>query len=66
MSRQFALWTSVAGAVAACSTTEAAGYRPKTGQPHPDFALPSVRDQAPIRLSAFRGKKLLLLHLASW
>ena len=66
MSRQLVLWTSVAGAVATCSAAEAAGYRPVVGQPHPDFVLPSVRDRAPIRLSAFRGKKLLLLHLASW
>ena len=66
MSRHFVLWTSVAGAVAACSGTEAAGYQPAIGQTHPDFVLPSIRDRAPIRLSAFRGKKLLLLHLASW
>lgn len=52
--------------MATCSAAEAAGYRPVVGQPHPDFVLPSVRDRAPIRLSAFRGKKLLLLHLASW
>lgn len=34
---------------------------------HPDFILPSVDDPKDlIQLSKFRGKKVLLLHFASW
>ena len=35
------------------------------GQMYPDFLLPSL-DAAPGRLSDFRGKKVLLIHFASW
>lgn len=42
------------------------GYSPAVGRAHPDFVLPSIDDGAPIRLSDFRGKKVLLLHFASW
>ena len=35
------------------------------GQMYPDFLLPTV-DGATGRLSDFRGKKVLLLHFASW
>lgn len=42
------------------------GYRMSVGQPHPDFVLPSVDDGEPLQLSDYRGKKVLLLHFASW
>ena len=41
-------------------------YSPENGKPHPDFVLPSIEDGSPVRLSDFRGKKVLLLHFASW
>jgi len=45
---------------------QAGGYSPRVGQPHPDFMLPSITDGRPITLSQFRGRKVLLIHLASW
>ena len=60
-------------ALAACgmilgSTTQAsaASYAPKVGERHPDFTLPTIGDRAPISLSSFRGKKVLLIQFASW
>jgi hypothetical protein len=41
-------------------------YAPKVGQRHPDFTLPDIRAGKPVALSDFRGKKLLLIHFASW
>jgi hypothetical protein len=42
------------------------GYSPRVGQAHPDFALPSIADGRPVSLSQFRGRKVLLIHLACW
>jgi peroxiredoxin len=39
---------------------------PKVGQRHPDFTLPRIDDRAPVSLSDFRGKKVLLIQFASW
>ena len=41
-------------------------YKPVKGQPHPDFILPSIEHGKTIQLSDYRGKKVLLLHFASW
>lgn len=41
-------------------------YRPQIGQPHPDFVLPRIDNGKPTSLSQFRGKKVLLVHFASW
>ncbi len=41
-------------------------YEPQVGKPHPDFALPRIDDGKPLLLSELRGKKVLLLHFASW
>ena len=41
-------------------------YKPVKGQPHPDFVLPSIEAGKFIQLSNYRGKKVLLLHFASW
>ncbi len=43
-----------------------ATYAPRVGRPHPDFTLPSIADGQPVSLSQFRGRKVLLIHLASW
>ena len=42
------------------------GYAPRVGQPHPEFTLPNIADGRPVSLSQFRGRKVLLIHLASW
>ena len=42
------------------------GYSPRVGQPHPDFVLRSITDGRPVTLSQFRGRKVLLIHLACW
>lgn len=44
----------------------AESYSPRVGQPHPDFTLPSLADGEPVSLSQFRGRKVLLIHFASW
>ena len=41
-------------------------YQPFVAESHATFSLPSIQDRQPITLSSFRGKKLLLLHFASW
>jgi hypothetical protein len=43
-----------------------ADYRPQIGEPHNDFVLPRIDTREPIALSEFRGKKVLLIHFASW
>ncbi|MEM7559036.1 MAG: hypothetical protein AAF394_07920 [Planctomycetota bacterium] len=51
---------------AAGQTTAHDSYSPKVGQAHPDFVLPSIEDGSAVALSQFRGKKVLLIHFASW
>jgi len=46
--------------------SHAEGYSPHVGQPHPDFTLPGIADREPVSLSQFRGRKVLLIHFASW
>ena len=41
-------------------------YKPIVGQPHPDFVLPAIEDGKKIALSDLRGKKIVLIHFASW
>ncbi len=41
-------------------------YRPQEGQRHDDILLPRIDDRKPATLSQFRGKKVLLIHFASW
>ncbi len=48
------------------SVCGAAGYSPRVGQVHPDFTLPGIVDGEPVSLSQFRGRKVLLVHFASW
>jgi hypothetical protein len=48
------------------SRVSATSYAPKVGQRHPDFTLPRIGDRAPVSLSSFRGKKVLLIQFASW
>jgi hypothetical protein len=48
------------------ATAQVAEYAPQVGQPHTDFILPSIEDGKPLQLSSYRGKKVLLMHFASW
>ena len=41
-------------------------YRPEVGQPHPDIVLPRIDNGRSVSLSDYRGKKVLLIHFASW
>lgn len=41
-------------------------YTPRVGEMHPDIVLPSLEDREPVSLSQFRGRKVLLVHMASW
>ena len=43
-----------------------AGRVAEVGQRHPDFTLPRIGDRAPVSLSDFRGKRVLLIQFASW
>ena len=45
---------------------QADSYSPRVGQPHPNFVLPSITAARPVTLSQFRGRKVLLIHFASW
>ena len=47
-------------------SSQAAGYSPQVGQIHPDFTLPGIADREPVSLSQFHGRKVLLIHFASW
>lgn len=48
------------------TTIKAQSYNPQVGEPHADFALPDIATGELRRLSDFRGKKVLLIHFASW
>jgi hypothetical protein len=52
--------------LAAAAPAPAAPYEPRVGQRHPDFTLPNIATGKPVSLSDFRGKKVLLIHFASW
>lgn len=43
-----------------------ADYSPKVGEPHVDFVLPNIETREPVSLAQYRGKKVLLVHFASW
>ncbi len=61
------LLTLTAGCVCAIAgSAHAAGYSPRVGESHPDFVLPAITDREPMSLSQFRGRKVLLVHFASW
>ena len=45
--------------------SETAYSRVEVGSLHPDFVLPAL-DGGFARLSDYRGKKVLLIHFASW
>jgi hypothetical protein len=64
--RRSALFFVTPVLLAAALPATAAPYAPKVGQRHPDFTLPDLATGKPASLSDFRGKKVLLIHFASW
>jgi hypothetical protein len=60
------LFLVVSSLLAMALPVRAAPYAPKVGQRHPDFTLPNIATGKPVSLSEFRGRKLLLIHFASW
>ncbi len=52
--------------LAAAAQAIRAAYPPRAGEAHPEFTLPSIADGKPVSLAQFRGKKVLLIHFASW
>ncbi len=47
------------------SNAYAAGYAPKAGSAHPQIVLPKI-DGGELALTSLRGKKVLLIHFATW
>ncbi len=41
-------------------------YPSAIGEAHPDFVLPRIDNGEAVRLADFRGKRVLLVHFASW
>lgn len=64
--RTQALLLAAFGMMLGSTSRAAAPYAPKVGQRHLDFTLPTIAGRAPVSLSSFRGKKVLLIQFASW
>jgi len=64
--RPMTLFVVVSAVVATATLARAGSYAPRVGQRHPDFTLPNIATGKPVSLSDFRGKKVLLIHFASW
>jgi hypothetical protein len=63
--QRLAVWIC-AGAALWSAAALADGYAPRIGEPHPDLTLPMLGDHRPVSLSQLRGRKVLLIHFASW
>jgi len=50
----------------ACLALATQVYVPKIGERHPPLVLPSIESREPVALADFRGRRLLLIHFASW
>ena len=48
------------------STASARADDVEVGHRYPDFTLPRIDGRAPVSLSDFRGKRVLLIQFASW
>lgn len=53
------------GAVVPASA-EVRPFPPRVGRPHPPLALWSLTHDESVSITAFRQKKVLLIHFASW
>ena len=58
------LWLAVIGSPQ--SARAQGNYPVPVGEAHPDFQLVDVNDSSLVRLSDYRGRKVLLIHFASW
>jgi len=61
-----ALLLAVSIAAILPTTSFAQRYPVDIGEQHFDFELPNIDDGKPKKLSEYRGKKVLLIHFASW
>jgi len=52
--------------VCLAETLSAAAYPPKPGKAHPPVVLRTLEGDKVVALSGLRGKKVLLIHFASW
>lgn len=66
MSKYFLILATAACVYTPVGPACGAGYSPRVGKPHADFTLPSISGGKAVSLADFRGKKVLLLHFASW
>nr|WP_201750075.1 hypothetical protein [Tautonia marina] len=66
MRRWKTLLAACAAVVVGGSSGVSGAETPQVGQRYPDFVLPSIEGGAPVSLSQFRGKKVLLIQFASW
>jgi len=66
LTASFLLFAGILALSALSVPAPAAPYAPRVGQLHPDFTLPRIDNRQPVSLSQFRGKKVLLIHFASW
>lgn len=60
------IFVLAAGALFCAVDSSAADYVPRVGDYHPEVTLPRIDASGPVSLSDFRGKKVLLIHFASW
>ncbi len=58
-----ALWSAILSSEAGSNDIVETGMG--LGQRHPDFDLPNLAGEL-TRLSDYRGKKVVLIHFASW
>ncbi len=58
--------SAVLAALINLQAASAESYRPKVGKYHPQIVLPTIEHDRVLALSSFRGKKVLLVHFASW
>lgn len=64
--RSYRRLVCLAAFAAAAPLAAADQYRPKVGKAHPQIVLPTIEYDRTVALSQFRGKKVLLIHFASW
>ncbi len=66
MYRSSILCLSALMAATTMLSAAAEDYAPRVGKPHPEVLLPSIADGKPVSLLQYRGRKVLLIHFASW
>lgn len=59
-------WLLPSEAAFAQANNAARSYAPVVGKPHPALRLPKIDNRESVSLADYRGKKVLLIHFASW